>query len=112
MAAISNMRLKWPNPPDVFAGRASPLDALPARPPSSTPTARCSPPIADWAAAHPNADPGSDALDWCADDLRAGFLDGIRRVIEADAPRSAHDYGPDELPPPHHRFGVRPPAPS
>jgi signal transduction histidine kinase/CheY-like chemotaxis protein len=92
MAAISNVRLTWPD-----ASQAEvPVDAIPI--PAAVLDANgvllaFNP---EWALAHPHHSPGHQGLDWCGDELRGALLGGIQQVMGAGHPRFGQDFGPDE----------------
>jgi len=98
MAAISNMRLKWPNPVEVSPVADIPLDALPTAAAVVDAFGAILAANADWLAAHPNSKPGSSAIEWCGEELRDGVLAAIQRTVNGEPGRFSQDYGPAELP--------------
>jgi signal transduction histidine kinase/CheY-like chemotaxis protein len=77
MAAISNMRLKLPNPAGVPAGDV-PLDSLPL--PAAIVDANgtviaCN---SNWVEVHPGSAPGGDAFAWCGEELRQPLLNAVK----------------------------------
>src|SRR4051794_16346896 len=95
MAAISNIRVQWPDPSGVTPVVHLPLDALPVAVAIVDTDGVLLALNRAWVAAHPNAAPGADALEWCGEDLRAPVLAAIRRALEPGHPNSTHDFGPD-----------------
>jgi signal transduction histidine kinase len=92
MAAISNIRLKWPetSPIDV------PLNAIPVPAAVLEANGVILAVNSEWALAHPNCAPGQDGLDWCGEELKGALLSGIQQAVGAGDPRFSRDYGPDE----------------
>src|SRR5438874_2253515 len=96
MAATSNMRLKWPNPPGSFLVTEIPLEALPSPAAVVDMDGTLLGANTAWGTAHPIATPGASALEWCTADLRAAILSGIRQAIGGEMPRFTQDYGAPE----------------
>lgn len=94
MAAISNIRLKWPHHAGVSPVAEVPLEVLPVAAAVLDANGTILAVNEEWAEAHPNAELGLDGLAWCADDLRQTLLAGIQNTLEG-ATRFSHDFGPD-----------------
>ena len=98
MAAISNMRLKLPNQPDLSTVGDIPLEALPVAAAIVDSDGTILALNSGWITTHPNATLGSAALEWCDAETGKTLSVGIRAVISGENPRFVHDYGPAELP--------------
>jgi signal transduction histidine kinase/CheY-like chemotaxis protein len=92
MAAISNVRLKWPNETDLSGLGGVPLEALPAAAALVDANALILATNADWRAAHPDLTVGTTASECCGPELREVLLSGIQRVSSGADARFIQDY--------------------
>jgi signal transduction histidine kinase/CheY-like chemotaxis protein len=95
MAAISNIRLQWPNQPGVSPLADIPLEALPMPAALVDSNGVLLAVNNEWVGYHPEAAPGRDGLDWCSPEIREALVEGIQRALASSHPRFTHDFGPD-----------------
>jgi signal transduction histidine kinase/ActR/RegA family two-component response regulator len=95
MAAISNIRLKWPDQAEFTPAAEIPLEALPMPVAIVDPAGVVIAANGEWTDRHPDATPGRPGLEWCPPDVREALAGGIHRALGPGHPRSAHEFGPD-----------------
>src|SRR3954468_13757353 len=95
MAAISNIRLKWPNQTEVAPLSEVPVEALPMPAALVDANGILLAANGEWLGNHPEASPGMNGLDWCPPDTREALVEGIQRALGPGHPRFTHDFGPD-----------------
>ena len=98
MAAISNMRLKLPNQPDLARVEEVPLEALPTAAAIVDPNGDILAMNSEWRTAHPDSAPGSSVLDCCGAEFSKALLGAIHGAISGENPRFVQDYGSADLP--------------
>jgi two-component system cell cycle sensor histidine kinase/response regulator CckA len=92
MAAISNMRLQWPNASEPAAVPAIPLETFPGAAAVVDPAGAVLVGNSEWLAIHPASPVGTNAFQWCATTVRDAILRGMQRVSSGDQARFSLDY--------------------